>query len=68
MDGFQKDLLRSELKKCATVQEMFDTLTKYLELEKCHLNAIQKTFLIEGLIKGICLVNPDLRSEKIKFG
>ncbi len=50
------------LKDCKNVQEMFIVLSKKFDLESCQPGAIAKPQFISGIIKGIQMLNPKLKS------
>lgn len=58
MNGQDIDI---ELKKCNSVKEMFDVLTKYYDLENCKPASITKSMLISGLKKGISMTGAKLK-------
>jgi hypothetical protein len=53
----EKEKLISDLKKCETMAQVQDYLTKNFDLQNCTLGMVSKPLIIEGTIKMINLLN-----------
>lgn len=60
----EKDLyedMMDEIDQAETVQEVFDIVSDYYDLENCELGTLSKPMFVKGLQKAIAMLKPEFR-------